>query len=69
MRKRCSICKKRKDESEFYPQSNDKPYLRSECKLCSKKASGRYYEQNRKQVLDTARKRYARKKRAAARKG
>ncbi|MHC4212638.1 MAG: hypothetical protein ACYSWP_04605 [Planctomycetota bacterium] len=66
MTRRCSICKKKKDESEFYPQSQETPYLRSECKICAKKASKRYYDKNRKKVLETARKRYARKKVAAA---
>ena len=66
MTRRCSICRKKKDQSEFYPQSNTKPYLRSECKICAKKASKRYYDKNRKNVLETARKRYARKKAAVA---
>jgi len=61
MTKRCSICRRFKDESEFYRQNKTKEYLRSECKKCSKKASHKYYMQNREKVLEVARKRYERK--------
>jgi hypothetical protein len=65
MNKRCSICKKNKNLSEFYRQSKNKPYYRSECKQCSKKASRTYYRANQEAVLETARRRYQRKKKSA----
>jgi hypothetical protein len=66
MNKRCSICRRKKPLSEYYKQSKNKPYYRSECKKCSKKASRTYYRANRTEVLDTARLRYQRKKKQAA---
>jgi hypothetical protein len=66
MTKQCSICKKNKNESEFYPQSRYSDYLRSECKKCSRKASHRYYELHREKVLQTAHQRYARKRKLTA---
>ena len=61
MKKQCSICRRWKDVSEFYRQSREREYLRSECRKCSKKASHRYYEDNREKVLATAHERYRRK--------
>ncbi|MHC4478500.1 MAG: hypothetical protein ACYTEL_22925 [Planctomycetota bacterium] len=67
MNKQCSICKKKKPLSDFYKQSKDKTYYRSECKKCSKAASRRYYNANRAEVLETARLRYQEKIKRAAR--
>jgi len=62
MKKRCSICRKWKDRDDFYKQSKNREYLRSECKKCSKNASHRYYEDNKDKVLAIAHQRYQRKK-------
>ena len=61
MKKQCSLCRRWKDSSDFYKQSKDREYLRSECKKCSKNASHRYYEDNKEKVLAIAHDRYRRK--------
>ena len=65
MTKRCSICKKLKDKSEFYRQSKPKKTLRSECKKCAKEASTRYYQRNKVKILAAAQKRYRQKRKLA----
>jgi len=65
MTKRCSICKKWKDESEFYRQSKAKKTLRSECKKCAKEASRRFYQHNKVKVLAAAHRRYQQKRKLA----
>ncbi len=42
MMKQCSKCKKRKDESKFYKQSQAKSGLRSWCKKCEREYARKY---------------------------
>ncbi len=46
--KRCTKCKKWKEESEFYKQPNSKAGLRYWCKKCGSKYFYKYYRRNRK---------------------
>ena len=48
--KRCSKCKKQKDESEFNKNSNSKDGMQNWCKKCKREYRHRYYMRNRGSV-------------------
>ncbi|MHC4464229.1 MAG: hypothetical protein ACYS6W_09910 [Planctomycetota bacterium] len=48
--KRCSKCKKLKDESEFSKRGSRKDVLRCWCKKCESQYSHKYYRRNRREV-------------------
>ena len=50
--KQCTVCKKWKDESEFYIRSKYNQTLRSECKKCSNMSSKRWYDSNKDYVKE-----------------
>lgn len=59
MEKKCSQCKKVKDESEYYLRLGKRVAY---CKVCSRKYSTAYYYRNREQRLKDSKKRYEKSK-------